>query len=142
MGSRGGKARGATEEGKLGDSVRDLVEEYVRAVGERRFDRLQELMHPEVEFRGTTAAELRGAPAVVEGFRRLGPVILRNDLRQMIVEGDRAAVLYDFVTDTEVGPVLSAEFLTVKDGRIRSITLLFDWRRWPEVLEELGRRVA
>jgi hypothetical protein len=27
-------------------------------------------------------------------------------------------------------------------GQIRSITLLFDWRRWPEVIEELGRRAG
>jgi len=30
----------------------------------------------------------------------------------------------------------------VEDGRVRSITLLFDWQRWPEVLQELERRTA
>ena len=55
----------------------------------------------------------------------------------LIVEDDRAAVLYDFVTDTPVGPVLCAEFLTFDGDLIGSSTLLFDWRRWPEVLEEL-----
>ena len=95
-----------------------------------------------VVFGGTTVAQLHGAKAVAEGFRRLGPIVARNVIKQLVVEGDRAAVLYDFVTDTAVGPVLTAEFLTVEDGLIRSITLLFDWRRWPEVLQELERRTA
>ena len=58
------------------------------------------------------------------------------------MEGTNAAVLYDFVTDTDVGPVLTAEFLRVEEGKIRSITPLFDWRRWPEVMLELGRRTT
>jgi SnoaL-like domain len=126
----------------LSIDVRELVSEYVQAAGERRFDRFEELLHPDVEFGGTTVVELRGAPAVAEGYRRLGPVIVRNNIKQLIVEGDRAFVLYDFVTDTAAGPVLTGELLRVEDGLIRSITLLFDWRRWPEVLEELERRTT
>jgi len=120
--------------------VREIVTEYVHAVGDRRFDRFEELLHPEVEFGGTTVAELRGASVVAEGYRRLGPIVLRNDIKELVVDGDRVAVLYDFVTDTEAKAVLTAEFLTIEDGSIRSITLLFDWRAWPTVLEELQRR--
>jgi SnoaL-like domain len=126
----------------MSTDVRELVRDYVQAVGERRFDRFEELLHPEVEFGGATAVQLQSAPAVAQGFRKLGPIILRNDIRELIVEGDKAFVLYDFVTDTAVGPVLTGELLTVEDGRVRSITLLFDWRRWPEVLKELERRTA
>jgi SnoaL-like domain len=126
----------------MSTDVRALVTDYVRAVGERRFDRFEALLHPDVEFGGATTVELRGAAAVVDGFRRLGPIILRNDIRRLIVEDDTAFVLYDFVTDTPVGPVLTGELVTVDDGLIRSITLLFDWRRWPEVLQELERRTG
>jgi hypothetical protein len=128
--------------GTVSSDVRELVSEYVLAAGDRRFDRFEELLHPDVEFGGTTVVELRGASAVAEGYRRLGPIILRNDIKQMVVDGDKAFVLYDFVTDTAVGPVLTGELLTVDEGRIRSIVLLFDWRRWPEVLGELERRSA
>jgi SnoaL-like domain len=126
----------------MSESVRDLVMEYVSAAGERRFDRLAELVHPDATFGGTVKAETRGAEAFLQGFRNLGPIIARNDVRELVVEGNRVAVLYDFVTDTAVGPVLSAEFLTVEDGLIRSSVLLFDHRRWPEVLQELQARVA
>jgi hypothetical protein len=126
----------------MSESVRALVLEYVAAAGDGRFDRLAELVHPDATFDGTVKTETSGAEAFVQGFRNLGPIVLRNDVREVVVEGDRASVLYDFVTDTPVGPVQCAEFVTVEDGLIRSSTLLFDWRRWPEVMRELQARVA
>ena len=124
----------------MSSNVEQLVRDYIQAVGERRFDRLEALVHPDATFGGTIAATLHGAPAFVDGFRRLGPIIERNDIRELLVDGDRAFVLYDFVTSTEAGAVLSGELVTVEDGMIRSSTLLFDQRRWPEVVGELQRR--
>jgi hypothetical protein len=121
-------------------SVRDLVTEYVQTVGERRFDRLGELMHPDVTFGGIVKQEAHGREAVVNAFRTVGPIIRRNDIRAVVVDGNDAFVLYDFVTDTDVGAVLSGEYVTTEDGLIRSTTLLYDLRRWPEVLQELERR--
>jgi hypothetical protein len=124
----------------VSNNVEELVRDYIQAVGERRFDRLEALVHPDATFSGTVGATLHGAGDFVAGFRRLGPIIERNDIRELLVDGDRAFVLYDFVTDTEVGPVLSGELVTIEDGKIRSTILLFDWRRWPEVVGELRRR--
>ena len=126
----------------MDESVKELVREYVSAAGDKRFDRLAELVHPDATFEGTVKVKTRGAEAFVQGFRNLGPIIARNELRELIVEEDRAVVLYDFVTDTPVGAVLCGEFLTVEDGLIRSSTLIFDWRRWPEVLNELQERIG
>lgn len=125
----------------MGAPIRDLVTEYIHAVGEGRLDRVEELLDPDVEFRGT-AAELHGSEAYVGALRRLVPILLRNEIRQIVVEGNQAVVLYDFVTDTEAGAVLSTEWLTIEDGRIRSVVLFFDLRRWPEVIQELRRRTA
>jgi hypothetical protein len=33
-------------------------------------------VHPDVELGGATAVELRGGPAVIAGFCKLGPIIL------------------------------------------------------------------
>jgi hypothetical protein len=126
----------------MSGNVRELVTEYVQAAGDKRFDRLQELVHPDATMDGTVKTEVRGAEAFVQGFRNLGPIVARNEIRQLIVDGDRAFVLYDFVTDTPVGAVLTGELLTIEDDRIRSSTLIFDWRRWPEVMTELQSRVA
>ena len=126
----------------MSTSVKELVREYVGAAGDKRFDRLAQLVHPEATFDGTVKVQTKGAEAFVQGFRNLEPIILRNEVREVIVEGDRAFVLYDFVTGTSVGAVLCGELLTVEGGLIRSSTLIFDWRRWPEVLHELQERVG
>ena len=124
----------------MSESVRELITEYVSAVGEKRFDRLAELVHPDATFEGTVNTQTRGAEAFVQGFRNLAPIIARNETRELIVEENRAFVLYDFVTDTPVGPVLCGEFITFENGLILSSTLIFDWRRWPEVMQELQSR--
>lgn len=75
----------------------------------RLIDDFEEQLHPEVDFGGATAVQLHGRSAVAEGFRRLKPIIARNELKDLVVEGNKAFVLYDFVTDTPVGPVLTGE---------------------------------
>ena len=120
----------------------DLVREYVAAAGDGRIDALAALVHPDATFGGTVGTETEGAEAFVQGFRNLAPIVRRNEIRMLIAQDDRAAVVYDFVTDTPVGSVLCAEFLTFDGDLIGSSTLLFDWRRWPEVLEELRLRTA
>jgi len=123
-------------------TTRELVNDYVKAVSDGDFDRLGELVHADASFGGTVVAEVEGVDAFVQGFRNLRPITLRTDVRSVVVEADRAAVMYDLVTDTPVGSVLCTEFLTVDAGRVRSSTLVFDWRLWPEVIEELRSRTA
>jgi len=120
--------------------VKDLTLEYVAAVSDKRFDRLAELVHPEATFGGTVKQESTGAEAFIDGFRNLAPILLRSEVRSVVAEEDRAFVMYDFVTDTPAGAVLCGELLTFDNGRIRSSTLIFDWRRWPEAIAELQRR--
>ena len=46
------------------------------------------------------------------------------------------------VANTAVGSVLCSEFLSIEDGLISASTLIFDWRRWPEVIGELRTRAS
>lgn len=122
--------------------IRNLVIEYNQAFGDGRLDRVAEMLHPDLDFDGTVGKITRGAAEYMSGLPRLATIIVRNDIKEIVVEGNRAFILYDFVTDTPAGAVLSGEFLTFEEGLIRSITLIFDWRRWPEVLAEVSRRTA
>lgn len=121
-------------------TVTDLVKDYAAAVSDGDFERLARLVHPNATFGGTVMSEAEGAGAFVQGFRNLRPITVRTDVREVIVENDRAAVLYDLVTDTPVGSVLCSEFLKIDQDQIVSSTLVFDWRRWPEVLAEIRSR--
>jgi hypothetical protein len=120
---------------------RDLVTSYIHAVGERRLDVLPPLLEPDAQF---TLGDntLRGREAFVGAFRRLLPIIGRNEIRHLFVDGDEACVVYDFVTSTPVGPVLSVEHLRLRNGRIASTVLVFERLHWPEVLTVLREREA
>ena len=121
--------------------LHDLTTSYIDAVGNGRLEDLRPMLDPDAEFTfGDTT--LRGADAFIDGFRRLVPIIKRNEIRKIFVDGDEACVIYDFVTDTPVGPVLSIEYLKFKDGRIASSLLLFERLHWPEVMAELVKREA
>lgn len=123
-------------------SVKELVTEYARAAGEKRYEDLPQLVAEDATFSGTVKNETRGRDSFVDGFRNLGPVTVRHDIRQIVVDGNNAAVLYDLVTNTQVGNVQCAEFVTTDGTLIRSSVLIFDWRRWPEVLQEMRARVT
>jgi len=113
----------------------------VQAGGDKRFDRLTELLHPELEARRPSGSVL-GKKDYLAGTRRLAPILLRNDVRRVFVDGDEAVVCYDMVTDSPAGFVRTTEWLTFADGKVRSSVLLHDGQRWPEVLAELVRRAA
>ncbi len=128
--------------GDMPNNIKELAIEYNRAFGEGRLDRVTEMLHPNLEFDGT-AKPTHGRDAYMSGLPRLVSILERNELHDVIVEGNRAFILYDFVTATPAGRVLSGELVTFDDdGLITRITLLFDLRRWPEVIAEIQRRAA
>lgn len=120
---------------------RELLTSYIQAVGERRLEALRALLEDDAEF---TLGDntVRGRDAFVGAFRRLLPIIERNDIRHVFVDGSEACVVYDFVTNTPVGPVLSVEYIKLRDGRIASSTLVFERLHWPEVMNVIKEREA
>jgi SnoaL-like protein len=125
----------------MATDVRALLTSYIQAVGDRRLDALPPLLEDDAAF---TLGDntVRGRDAFVNAFRRLLPIIERNEIRHLFVDGDMACVVYDFVTSTPVGPVLSVEYLALQNGRIASSTLVFERLHWPEVLSVLKEREA
>lgn len=112
---------------------------YIDAVGRRDFDRVAELLHPDLEFVGP-GKPLHGAAAYLAALRRLGTVLVRNDVHTVVADGADACIFYDFVTDTDVGAVPSAEWISFDGGLIRSLRLVFHTASWPRVMEEVARR--
>ena len=125
----------------MATDARELLTSYIRAVGERRLEALPPLLDSDAEF---TLGDntVRGRDAFVGAFRRLLPIIDHNEIRHLFVDGDEACVVYDFVTNTPVGPVLSVEYIHLRNGLIASSTLVFERLHWPEVLSVLKEREA
>lgn len=118
---------------------RALALAYIEAVGQKDFDRVAELLHPDADF-VTTGPRLQGIPAYVGALRRLAPILVRNDVHTTVVDGNDVAIVYDFVTDTPAGAVPTIEWLTTEAGRIRTSRLIFHKEHWPAAVAELARR--
>ena len=125
----------------MSSPIHDLTSAYIQAVGEHRLDDLRPILDPEAEFT-LGDATFRGVDAFVGAFVRLMPILERNDIRKVFVDGDEACVIYDFVTSTPVGPVLSVEYIKLAAGLISSTLLVFERQHWPEVLAVLVEREA
>lgn len=117
--------------------LKALATRYIEAVGRKDFDTVASLLDARVECTGNIAAS-RGAQEWIAALRRLSPILLRNEVRKVFVDGSEVCVIYDFVTT--VCPVPCAEWLVINGGVITSIFLLFDRSRWPEVMEALKSR--
>lgn len=122
----------------MGSDIRALVSDYIHAVGDGRLDELSAYLQPDVTFESPGLPSHQGIDAYIDSLRRIAPIISRNEIKRVLVSRDEACVQYDFVTDSPVGAVASVEWLTIEDGRIAAVYLLFDKERWPEVLEHLA----
>ncbi len=118
-----------------------LVSDYINAVGQKQFDLLYGLLSDDVEFTGPFR-RLKGVNEYVAVIKGLGTILLRNDIKRVFVDGNEACVIYDFVTDTEVGVVPTVEWLTLEHEKISSIRLIFDRYRWNEVKDEMVKRLG
>jgi len=117
-----------------------IARRYIQVVGAHDEEPLDDLLDVAL------VAEFAGSTLDKEGWlaalHRLMPALVRNEIREVFSAGDRACVVYDFVTDTAAGAVRCVELLTVRDGRIAHIELLLDRVAFAPVNEELAQRAS
>lgn len=124
----------------MNSDVQTLAREYIEAVGNKQFDILPQFFRSDIEFSSPDLKSLNGADDYISALRRLGTILLRNEVRKVFSDGNEACIIYDFVTDTPVGAVPSVEWLKIEDGRIKSVLLIFHSLNWPQVRDEAIRR--
>jgi hypothetical protein len=117
-----------------------IARRYVDAVGTHELAPLHDLLDDRLEAR--FAGDAVGKTEWLTALERLLPALVRNDIREVFVDGDRACVVYDFVTDTPAGTVTCVEVLTIDDGRIRDIELVLDRVAFAPVNATLAERTA
>lgn len=115
-----------------------IARTYIEAVGAHDLKTVDGLLSDELAavFAGGTI----GKREWIAALDRLLPALVRNDVREVFADGDRACVVYDFVTDTPAGAVPCVELVTVHDGRITGIELIFDRVAFAPVNEALAAR--
>lgn len=102
----------------------ELIRRYIELVGTHDLEPLDELFADDLVAK-TSGGTFDKAEWIV-ALRRLLPVVVRNEIRDVFSHDDKAVVIYDFVTDTEAGAVPCVEWITARDGRITEVELIFE----------------
>lgn len=122
------------------NATEDIARTYIAAVGTHDLAPLDLLLDDSLV--AAFAGDTFGKAAWSEALERLLPALVRNDIREVFVHGDRACVVYDFVTDTPAGAVLCVELITVRNGLITQIELVLDRVAFAPVRTALQERAA
>jgi len=105
-------------------AVEAAARSYIQAVGSHDLAALDRLLDDGLT--ATFAGAAFDKTAWVTALKRLLPVLVRNDIREVFTAGDRACVVYDFVTGTAAGAVRCVELLGIRADRIRETELILD----------------
>lgn len=111
-------------------TTREIVEAYFRAWTTKRPDDAFALLAPDLEFSGPGASYLTGAE-FRPGLEAFAAMTKGAILVELIVDNDRAAMLYDW--EMPLGVIRIASIFRIADGKIRWYDTRFD----PTKLNEL-----
>ena len=114
---------------------------YLEAVGKQQYDKLEQLLAPDLRFKGP-AMTRASAQDFIGALKRLAAIHLRNEVKRVFVDGDDVCVIYDFVTDTTAGALPTIEWLRFDGERIRSIDLYYDRMPWQAVMAAIAERTV
>ncbi|MCX6500496.1 MAG: nuclear transport factor 2 family protein [Arthrobacter sp.] len=108
---------------------------YIEAVGTHDSDALSTLLGDNLV--ATFAGSTFDKEGWTRALKRLLPVLVRNEIREVFTATDRACIVYDFVTDTAAGAVRCIELLSIRAGKVCEIELLLDRAAFAPVNEAL-----
>jgi hypothetical protein len=125
LGADSKRSHGMTDAGAI-------ARRYIELVGAHELAPLDEMISDSVV--ATTGSGTFGKAEWIGALQRLLPTLVRNDIREVVVDGSTACVVYDFVTSTDAGNVRCAEWISIdEDRRMIAINLLFDKTNWAAV---------
>jgi ketosteroid isomerase-like protein len=116
-------------------TTRSTIEDYFKRIEARHGH--EELFADDVVFTMVTSPgrTATGKPACIQATARFYANVERLNLRQLLVDGDRAAALVRYTIKPSNGaPRFEsdvAEFFDVRNGRIRTFTICFDTAPYP-----------
>jgi ketosteroid isomerase-like protein len=111
-------------------TTRQLLEIYYKGFAEKA--NWESVIADDFEYVGGDMSNIRsvvGKQAYIEIIKRFSQRFEAMSVKQMIIEGDRASVIGNYDFQFPNGYKINgnvAEFWTVKNGKLQSLTLYFD----------------
>jgi len=115
------------------DETRKVVQSYFAAWTAKNVREAHALLADDLEFSGPTAS-YRSAAEFWPALVNFAEMTVAARIVELIVEGDRAAMLYDCELPQPIGTLKIASFFRVENGKIRSYETQFDATELRKVL--------
>ena len=113
-----------------GVDMPDLAEQaavkYFAGWRAKDFETVRSVLADEVTFHGPLA-QLEGADACVDGLRKMSEIVTDIEIRKRFVDGEDVLTWFNLHTSV-APPIPTANWSTVRDGRIVAIRVAFDPR--------------
>jgi ketosteroid isomerase-like protein len=115
------------------DETRRVVQSYFAAWTSKNVREAHALLADDLQFSGPTAS-YRSAAEFWPALVNFAEMTVAARIVELIVEGDRAAMLYDCELPQPIGTLKIASFFRVDDGKIRIYETQFDATELRKVL--------
>jgi ketosteroid isomerase-like protein len=115
------------------DETRKVVQSYFAAWTAKNVREAHALLADDLEFSGPTAS-YRSAAEFWPALVNFAEMTVAARIVELIVEGDRAAMLYDCELPQPIGTLKIASFFRVENGKIRTYETQFDATELRKVL--------
>ena len=104
-----------------------LAATYFRAWQDRDFEMYRSVLADDVTFDGPIG-QARNAGECVQGIKGLSQIVSRIVVRRVFVDGDDVTTWFELHTTAAPEPLLVANWIHVRDGKIAAIRVVFDPR--------------
>jgi ketosteroid isomerase-like protein len=113
-----------------------VAEDFFDAWTSKDYERARTLVHDDVSFEGPIDS-FADADSYVGSLQQLGHIVTGADKRKVFVDGDDVCVIYDLKT-APVPSTLTCEWYRVRDGKVASVSVIFDARPFAPLSEGHG----
>ena len=110
-----------------------VAEEFFEAWTSKDFERARELVHDDVSFEGPIDS-FSDADSYLASLRQLSGIVTGADTQKVFVDGDDVCIIYDLKT-VPVPRSRTCEWYHVRDGKIASVSVVFDARPFAAMFE-------
>ena len=104
----------------------NVIQQFQQAIGRKDFAAGRKLLHDNLEFHGPIDT-FHKADDYLHAIQKLSAIVEGVDILKVFEDGNDVGLFYDLKTKT-VGTSFVAEWYQVKDGKITSVSVVFDAR--------------
>jgi len=110
-----------------------VADDFFEAWTNKDFERARSLLHDDLSFEGPIES-FSDADSYIASLKQLSGIVTGADKQRVFVDGDDVCVIYDLKT-APIPSSRTCEWYRVRDGKIASVSVVFDARPFAPMFE-------